>query len=128
MIWNDAEYRFRLSPVTRRAACRADSPRRMGWQTSGSAKEGAADTTSARITRNPHLNRSDTQPFQLKSCARTLVSHGWTFRGLLRDEMWIVRGQCHTVTASRRLCRRQAGAEAVRSQHRMWSNQRSRHK
>jgi len=49
MIWNDAEYMFRLSPVTRRAACPADSPRRMGSQTSDCAKEGAADIANARI-------------------------------------------------------------------------------
>jgi len=70
MIWNDAEYTFRLSPVTRRAACPADSPRRMGWQTGDCAKAGAADTSSARIgsawqamrlSRHPHLSRSDTQ-------------------------------------------------------------------
>jgi len=69
MIWNDAEYMFRLSPVTRRAACPADSPRRMGSQTSDCAKEGAADIANARIgsawqavriSPNPHLNRSGT--------------------------------------------------------------------
>jgi hypothetical protein len=107
MIWNDAEYMLRLLPVSRRAACPADSPRRMGWQTGGCAKEGTADTSSARIgsaqamriSRNPRLNRSTLQPLELKSCARAFVSRGWTFRGLLRDEVWIVRSKCHTAAA-----------------------------
>jgi hypothetical protein len=47
MIWNDARYVFRLSPVTRRAAAAADSPRRIGWQTSCCAKEGVAQTAKA---------------------------------------------------------------------------------
>lgn len=38
MIWNHSRYAFWPLPVTRRAACVADSPRRIAWQTGDSAK------------------------------------------------------------------------------------------
>src|SRR5687768_69754 len=89
MIWNDAEYMWRLSPVTRRAACAADSPRRMGWHSTGCASEGAADTANTRIgsaclairiCRNPHLNRSDTSHLLTQVMCQTR----WT----ARREFW----------------------------------------
>ena len=112
MIWNDAEYIFRLSPVMRRAACPADSPRRMGWQTGDCAKEGVADTASARIgsawqtmriSRNPHLSRSDTQSFYTSRVPALSSSAVRLFCGLLREQVWIVRGQCHILAASSRI-------------------------
>jgi hypothetical protein len=48
LIWNHDWYASRLSPVMRRATCAADSPRRIGWQSSDS--ENAADGAPASNT------------------------------------------------------------------------------
>jgi hypothetical protein len=48
LIWNHDWYASRLSPVMRRATCAADSPRRIGWQSSDS--ENAADGAPASYT------------------------------------------------------------------------------
>ena len=68
MIWNHSRYAFWAFPVTRRAACVADSPRRIAWQTGDCAEACVAAAPSIRTidsadraTRvsecNPHLIR-----------------------------------------------------------------------
>src|SRR5262245_58896025 len=94
MIWNDALYVLRLSPVMRRATSGADSPRRRAWQTGGGATAGvgAADSIATigsahwatRVNdRKPHLIRSRRRGEgggpSLKPCASVFVSHAWAF-------------------------------------------------
>src|SRR4051812_16341676 len=50
MIWNHSRYAFCALPVTRRAACVADSPRRIAWQTGD-----CADCAEACVAAAPSI-------------------------------------------------------------------------